>query len=136
MRIPGSRLAAVALLASFALSACGSGEADKALATAQRRVEDALEGVTELEERTTHIETELGGLRADGDDLTARLDALAAKLKERTKRLESSIAKAKGSSSAAASDAADALGTASEAAREISVLTNRLNYHLRNHGDG
>ena len=136
MRIPGSRLAAVALLASFALSACGSGEADEALATAQRRADNALEGVSELEDRTGQLETELSGLRADGDDLTARLDALAAKLKERTEKLESSIAKAKGASSAAAGDAAGALGTASEAAREISILTNRLNYHLRNHGGG
>ena len=136
MRIPGSRLVAVALLASVALPACGSDEADEALAAAQRRADDALDGVTELEARTGRLETELGDLRADGDDLTARLDALAAKLKERTERLESSIAKAKDSSSAAAADAAGALGSASKAAREISILTNRLNYHLRNHGGG
>ena len=136
MRIPGSRLAAVALLASVALSACGSGEADEALARAQRGADDALEAVAKLEETTGELETELGELRADGDDLTARLDALAAKLKQRTETLETSIAKAKTSASTAAGDAASALGTASEAAREISILTNRLNYHLRNHGGG
>jgi len=136
VRIPGSRLAAVVLLASVALSACGSGEADEALATAQRRADDALAAVEELEERTGDLETELGGLRADGDDLTARLDALAEKLKQRTEKLEASIDKAKSSASTAADDATSALGTASEAAREISVLTNRLNYHLRNHGGG
>jgi hypothetical protein len=136
VRIPGSRLAAVVLLASVALSACGSGEADEAVATAHRRADDAVAAVEKLEERTAELETELGGLRVDGDDLAARLDALAAKLKQRTERLEASIAKAKSSASTAAGDAADALGTASEAAREISVLTNRLNYHLRNHGGG
>jgi chromosome segregation ATPase len=133
VRIPGSSLAAVVLLASLALSACGSGEADEALVAAQRRADDAL---ADLEQRTDELETELGGLRADGEDLTSRLDALAARLRQRTRRLEDAIATAKGSASSAAGEAADALGTASEAAREISVLTNRLNYHLRNHGDG
>ena len=134
MRIPGSRLAAVVILASFTLSACGSGEGDEALAAAQQRAEDALQGVRELEKRTGELETELGDLRSEGNDVTSRLDALAAKLNTKTEKLESSIADAKSSASSAAGEAGDALGTADEAAREISILTNRLNYHLRNHG--
>lgn len=136
MRIPGSRLAAVVILASITLSACGSGEGDEALAAARQRAEDALQGLRELERRTGELEGELGDLRAEGDDLTSRLDALAAKLKRRTERLEASIADAKSSASSAAGEAGDALNTAGEAAREISILTNRLNYHLRNHGGG
>ena len=134
MRIPGSRLVAVVILASVTLSACGSGEGDEALAAAQQRAEDALQGLREVERRTGELETELGDLRAEGNDVTSRLNALAAKLKSKTEKLETSIADAQSSASSAAGDAGDALGTAGEASREISILTNRLNYHLRNSG--
>ena len=134
MRIPGSRLAAVIVLASVTLSACGSGEGDEALVAARQRAENALEGLRELEQRTGELETELGDLRAAGDDVTSRLDALAAKLNTKTEKLVTSIADAEASASAAAGEAGDALGSAGDAAREISILTNRLNYHLRNHG--
>lgn len=136
MRIPGSRLAAVIILAPVALSACGSADGDEALAAAERRAESALQGLRELEARTDELEAELGDLRAEGDAVDARLDALATKLNNKTEKLGTSIADAQSSASSAAGEAGDALATAGEAAREISVLTNRLNYHLRNHGGG
>jgi chromosome segregation ATPase len=134
VRIPGSRLVAVVILASFTLSACGSGGGDEALAAAQQRAEDALQGLGELERRTAELESELDDLRAEGQDVKSRLESLARKLNTKTEKLATSIAEASSSASSAAGEASDALGTASEAAREISILTNRLNYHLRNSG--
>ena len=136
MRIPGSRLAAVVVISSVALSACGTGDSDEALVAARRESRDALEQIKELEARTAELEEELGALRSGGDDLEARLESLSKKLDGKADRLQTGLANAKSSAASASAEAADALGTASEAAREISVLTNRLNYHLRNHGGG
>jgi ABC-type transporter Mla subunit MlaD len=136
VRIPGSRLAAVVVISSVALSACGTGDSDEVLAAARRESRDALEQIRELEKRTAELTDELGALRRGGDDLEARLESLAKKLDGKADRLQAGIANAKSSASSASATAADALGGASEAAREISVLTNRLNYHLRNHGGG
>ncbi|MGH2749710.1 MAG: hypothetical protein ACRDK3_02360 [Actinomycetota bacterium] len=136
MRIPGNRLVAVVVLASAALPACGSGEGEQALASAREQTREALARLERLEGRIDELESELGDARVSNDGVSARLDDLARKLKKSTARLEGSLGEAEGSATSAGGRAEEALGVAGEAARDISILTNRLNYHLRDHGGG
>jgi septal ring factor EnvC (AmiA/AmiB activator) len=142
VRIPGSRrwtvsrpVAAVICSAAL-LGACGSGEADEQLARAQEQSEQALDRIGELEDRLDELQGDLDAARASNEDLTGRLDAVRGKLEKSIDGLRGSLEQLEDSVAGADADADEALGAAGEAARDISVLGNRLDYHLRNHGGG
>jgi chromosome segregation ATPase len=128
-------VAAVVLSAAL-LGACGSGEGDEQLARAQEQSEQALDRIGELEARFDELEGDLDAARASNEDLTGRLDAVNGKLEKSIDKLRGSLDELETSVAGAGADADDALGAAGEAARDISVLGNRLDYHLRNHGGG
>ena len=142
MRIRGSRrwtacrpMAAVILSAAL-LGACGSGQGDEQLARAQEQSQQALDRIGELEGRLDELQGDLDAARTGNEDLTGRLDALRGKLERSIDKLRGSLDELEGSVAGASADADEALGVAGEAARDISVLGNRLDYHLRNHGGG
>ena len=134
MRIPGSRLAAVVLLSSLTVAACGSGEAD--LEDARAEAQEALDGVDGLRARIDDLESELAEARSDGRKVSRRLDRFGERLEQSVARLDASLAELEDSVTSAGGNAQDALGAAGEAARDIAVLSKRLDYHLRKGGDG
>ena len=136
MRIPGSRPVAAVVLSAALLGACGSGEGDEQLARAQEQSDQALDRIGELEARLDELEGDLDAARAGNEELTGRLDAVSGKLGKSIDKLRGSLDELETSVAGAGADADDALGVAGEAARDISVLGNRLDYHLRNHGGG
>ena len=133
MTIFAMRLVAAAVTAAVLLPACGSGSgsdeslrrADDALATAER----SLEAVDDLKAEVSSLETRLDDARRKGAALSSRLD-------KATQRLWDSLARIRTSASDAAGSASSALASAQSAAREIAVLTQRFDYHLRQSGDG
>ena len=90
----------------------------------------------ELEARLDELEGDLDSARAGNEELTGRLDAVRDRLAKSIDKLRGSLDKLESSVAGAGDDADEALGVAGEAARDISVLGNRLDYHLRNHGGG
>ena len=136
MKIPGSRPVAAVVLSAALLGACGSGEGDEQLARATEQSEQALGRIGELEARLDELEGDLDSARAGNEDLTGRLDGVSGRLEKSIDKLRGSLDKLESSVAGAGADADDALGVAGEAARDISVLGNRLDYHLRNHGGG
>ena len=143
MRIPGNRLAAAIAFAVVGLAACGGGEGDGELEAAQQRSTEALEDIERLEGALDELDGELKALGVDNDELTADHDELAARLgdvngrfKKSVGELTAALTELEASTMTARSNADDALGLAAEATRDISILTNRLDYHLRNHGGG
>jgi predicted nucleic acid-binding Zn-ribbon protein len=122
------RLIAAALAAAVVLPACGTGsgseeslrKADDALAAAER----SQESVDALEEQVSSLEDRLGDARRKGAALSSRLD-------KATGRLWDSLAKLRTAVSDASGSASGALSAAQSAAREIAVLTQRFDYHLR-----
>jgi outer membrane murein-binding lipoprotein Lpp len=128
-------VAAVVLSAAL-LGACGSGEGDERLARATEQSEQALGQIVELKARLDELEGDLDSARAGNEELTGRLDAVSGRLERSIDKLRGSLGKLESSVAGAGDDADEALGVAGEAARDISVLSNRLDYHLRNHGGG
>lgn len=131
---PGSRLAAAVVLSGFLLAACGSGEADEELVAARQQSEQALEEVDDLRATLDDVEGDLAAARSETNDLDGRLGNMNDRLKQSIDKLSRSLDELEGSVAGAGAGADDALSAASEAARDISVLGNRLDYHLRNHG--
>ena len=134
MTIFAMRLMAAALSVAVALPACGSGsgpdeslvrKADDAMAAAER----SLEAVDELEAEITTLEGRLDDARRKGAALSSRLDKASKRLWESLARVRSSVTDASGSASSA-------VATAQSAARDIAVLTQRFDYHLRQTGGG
>lgn len=134
MTIFAMRLLAAAVTVAVALPACGSGsgsdeslvrKADDAMAAAER----SLDAVAALEDEVAGLENRLDDARRKGAALSSRLD-------KATERLWESLGRVRASAGDAAGSASGALSAAQSAAREIAVLTQRFDYHLRQTGGG
>jgi hypothetical protein len=130
--ISAMRLVAAAVVAAAVVPGCGSGSgsddaalrrADEARAAAARSL-DAVEGLQDDVDSLTH---RLADARAKDAALGHRLDSISERLWDSLGRLRSSI-------DDASSSASSALGAAQSAARDIAVLEQRLDYHLRQGG--
>lgn len=133
MTIFAMRLVAAAVSVAVLVPACGSGsgsdeaaieKADDAAALAAR----SLDAVEALEDEVASLENRLDDARRKGAALSSRLDAA-------TKRLWDSLGRVRASAGEAAGSASSAVATAQSAARDIAVLTQRLDYHLRQGSD-
>lgn len=128
-------LAAVAAL--LLLPSCGdSDSSDAALAGARRDAAQALDEVDALGTRLDVVESDLTSARDDAAATSGRLDRLAKQLRGAIADLRESLSSAEESASGAQTNASEALDEAQSIAREVAVLSNRLDYHLRNHGGG
>lgn len=131
MTICAMRLVAAAVTVAVVLPACGSGtgseeslrKADDAMAAAER----SLKAVDALEDEVASLETRLDDARRKGAALSSRID-------KATEKLWESLARIRASTDDAAGSASSALSSAQSAARDIAVLTQRFDYHLRQSG--
>ncbi len=134
------------LVAGLLLGACGVGSlgTDGASAPlADPRVDEALSSVALLEERIVELEEELDRRAAGQTKLRRRLDKVSKRLWGSLKGLREQLQGARAESSDASSEAAAASGAAGEAltraeaaARDLTVLRDRFDYHLRQEGGG
>ena len=137
----GAPVVAAVTAALVALTACGgSGDSvDEARATA----DTALDQVEQLTERITSLERELSaasGALADAEagdrDLGRRLDKATDRLQKSLGRLRKSVDAAGEAAESAAADSGSALAQAQAAARDLAVLRERYDYHLRRYHGG
>lgn len=128
---------AAAVTAAVLLPACGSGSgsdeslrrAEDALATAERSLEAVDDLKADLKAEVSSLENRLDDARRKGAALSSRLD-------KATQRLWDSLDRIRTTASDAAGSASSAVASAQSAAREIAVLTQRFDYHLRQSGGG
>jgi chromosome segregation ATPase len=132
--------AAVAILA--VLGACGDAEAldpavERRIEQALERAEDAEKSVAGLERRIENLSARLTAAEDARDELAAVLDAKTSRLRRAIRDARAAIDGARGSADSAAHEASSALAEARKAARDLSVLGQRYDYHLkRYHGGG
>jgi TolA-binding protein len=141
--------AVIALLAAaFALSACASGAAEGHLSAAQARaVRDearhALATVEQLRSELSDLEDRLEAMRARDRRAGQRLGRLSDKLWNVLAKLRGKVADAsaaagavKQDADAAQSAASSALDEAEQVGKDLAVLEQRFDYHLRHSGGG
>jgi chromosome segregation ATPase len=126
-----------AALALAVVAGCGRGDLDS---STQERLDDAATGATQaldevdvLESRVDALANSFAEVRRDRE----HIDAKVKKLREALNDLRSSLKDVRSSAGSAASDAGAALAEAQELARDLAVLEQRYEYHLRRyHGGG
>lgn len=150
MTIPAMKRAAIAAaVASCLLAGCA---ATQASAPASRHgspgARKALAAVEHLENRADNLRGKLHALQAHDQELRRGLDKLAGRLARAVADLHSRIdavattaagandkaSAAMAKAGAVATDAAQAIAKTEAVSREIEVLTQRFDYHLRHSG--
>ncbi|MFP5352422.1 MAG: hypothetical protein ACLGIB_07665 [Actinomycetota bacterium] len=135
--MPVRGLVALCALA-LGLSACGS-EAPPAAADDQAREQAAAAeaAVESLRETVDALEERIADLERSGSRYEARLDSVTERLWGSLGTVRSSLQEARDESGSALEQVASALAEARAAARELTILENRFDYHLRSdHGGG
>jgi chromosome segregation ATPase len=135
------RAMALLVVVALTLGACAEGGGDAAAqdATARREARAATEATEALEERVAELEADLSETLGEGDlkDLKSSLRSLRQNLRGAIAGLRASLHDLKGEVSSASSSAASALSKAEGAARDLAVLEDRFNFHLKKeHGGG
>lgn len=141
MTIPSMVRAAALMVVIVALFvACGDdGEtraADERVTDVIRQAEDTAATVDALTSTVEDLEAELDDLRSEGEDASAALKALRKKLNGALADLRTSLKDAKGKGDAAQASAASAASRAAEIARELTILEDRFNFHLKSDHKG
>ena len=132
MTIFAMRLMAAAVSVAVVFPACGSGTtSDEA---AMRKAEDAAAAAQRSQEAVDALEGDLADLEDRLDDARRKGAALSGRLDKATQRLWDSLGKLRATVGDASGSASSALATAQSASRDIAVLTQRLDYHLRQSG--
>jgi hypothetical protein len=133
-------LGLVALVVLLAGTSCGQAE----LADARRDASGALEQVQELEGRVAELESalrasdaQLDGLVSSKAEFDEELKRLGRRMGRGIERLRAAVKDARQQVSSAGENAVAAVARAAELARDLAVLENRYDYHLRHyHGGG
>lgn len=136
MTIPDmKRATALLVVVAALLAACGDeGDTSAArdeLAGVVATADEAAEGVATLTTRVDDLTSELDDLRSAGEDASERLKALRKKLNDALADLRASLKEATRAGDGAAASAASAAARAAELARELTVLEDRFNFHLK-----
>ena len=139
-RASGALLLILAAAALF-LSVWGresSEAATEAAAEQAAQLAEAQAQIAALEERTQELEADLAETTAEAsdDDLAFRMNLVTERLWKSLAKLRGAVAESRSSGNAAASDAASAAANAGAALRELTILENRFEYHLRQEGSG
>ena len=137
--MPFRVLLAIAALVLAALAACGDaggGPVASSDETARRDASQALDAVeelrAELEAQVTSLSDQLDA--AEGDE--AALLKKIARLSSRLDRAVSRVDRRFDATAGAATAAESALAEARSVARDLAVLDERLDYHLKSHPGG
>ncbi len=132
----------VVALGALAMTAWGSSrqsaatEAVKVAEAQADRLDAAVAEIEVLQERTRGFEAELAEVEKSAGRAGLQLEQVSARLWRSLDKLRGSVAEARSADSSAASDASSALANASSALRDLAILENRFEYHLRQHGGG
>lgn len=138
IRAMPARGVAALCVALLALGACGSEDPPSTADEQAREQAAAAEAAVEtLQETTSELVERLEDLEADGARYETRLAAITERLWKSLGNVRSSLGDARDDSGSALSQVSSALAEARAAARELTILENRFDYHLRSdHGGG
>ena len=136
MTISAMTRAIALFFAALALVSCGRDEpatepTSDAAVEAQEAADEALASIADLEAETAHLTDELAELKTDRKKLATRMWDISGNLRAAIADLKSSLADLEGDVDGAAARASEALDEVGAAARELAVLENRFDYHLR-----
>ena len=144
MTIPSMNRATGAVLlilavAALVLPACGregSDAATQAAAEQSRLLDDARAEIAALEARALELEESLAAIEEEREDAGTRVDRVTERLMSSLAKVREALSETKAAGNSAAGDAASALANAGAALRDLTILENRFEYHLRQHGSG
>ena len=137
---PMHRGALVLIIVLLALAGCGRGgagdgaEAQEAAAT-QQQLDEATEAIEDLETELAELRDSVAAADERAGKTAARLDTISQRLWSSMARVRESVSEAKGMGADASAGASSALDQAAVAIRDLAVLENRFDYHLRNARD-
>ncbi|MDQ3645384.1 MAG: hypothetical protein M3345_00445 [Actinomycetota bacterium] len=117
--------------------ACGREASDaqtKAAAEQAQLLDETRAELEVLTERTEELGSHLDELEAGREDAAAQLDRVSERLWASLAKVREAVSEAKSAGGAASSDADSALANASAALRDLTILENRFEYHLSQHG--
>lgn len=140
---PMHRLVGAVLVVALAFVACGrdgSGEAEAQAAAAaeaemRRQLDEALDAVAAVEEQLAELAERVEENERETKRTATKLGRIKDRLWSSLAKVRDSVDEAEGAGAAAASKAAGALDQAAAAVRDLAVLENRFDYHLRKHGN-
>ncbi len=133
----GMRVLTAAVAALMMLAACGDEPPKAAVdAAAVADLEDRVSELeAELQDRVEELEGSDSSHGARLDRISERLTGSLAELKDKLKdSLKDSLKELRGTTEDAAANASSALGSIGSLERDLRILTERLDYHLRQHG--
>jgi chromosome segregation ATPase len=134
--IVGALLAAGAAI-GWALNTRAVADDGRDVATVSRQATSATEAIDGLSARLADVRHDVAAIKDDNAHAAARLERVTGALWASLKKLRGTVADARSGSNSALADAESALQRAESAARDLSVLTDRFDYHLRaDHGGG
>lgn len=131
------RALALVLFTAMAFAACGdeaSGPTQRDLDEARAAAAEATEAVERLEARVESLEDDLATAEEASSGLGKRLRAATKSLRASLGDIRASLGDVRSSASEAVADADAALGQVGVVARDLTVLEDRFNFHLRSHG--
>lgn len=138
MTISGMTRALALFFAVLTLVSCGRDApeptSDEA-AEASQAAAGALESIEALEAQTDELAADLAALKVDRKTLAARVGKISGKLRGAIADLKASLDDMEGDVEGAAATAGDVLARIGGVARDLEVLENRFDYHLRKGGD-
>ena len=138
MSISNMTRAAALVLAAGTFAGCA--RAPSLDPAAKERLDDAREAAAEAAAAVDDLEDRIAALEDDLDDAAGvkeRVDRVAERLWGSLGKLRKSLDDVRSGASDAAATADAALSRAEQAARDLAVLGNRYDYHLRRyHGGG
>ena len=137
MTMPGMNRTAVVFVALALFSGgCGTdapeSESDPAGDEAAAEVQAALEGdIDSLTTQVDRLKDEVRALRVFKRSVNPRFGRLSERMRSALESVRASVGEAKAAAGSSASESADALARAEEIARELAVLEQRYEVHMR-----
>jgi TolA-binding protein len=125
--MPTMKAASSALVALVLFAGCGGDPEPRPGASATASQED----LASLQDRVAELEDLVDDLREGDDRMAARLRATTTRLGDSVSSLRSSLQSAEDDATDALADAGAAAARVEQVARDLSVLTERYDYHLR-----
>jgi cell division protein FtsB len=110
-------------------------EADAAGQAAAEAAAEADATLERMSARVASLQKRIEKLESDGDRLGARVGRIGDRLWSAVGNLRAALHEARSNTVAANDAAAGALQRAEAAARDLTVLEDRFDYHLRSHGN-
>ncbi|MDQ3876839.1 MAG: hypothetical protein M3290_00600 [Actinomycetota bacterium] len=126
------RLVGISLVAVL-LGACGTSDGPS-LDSVEKKATDAAAAVSSLRAEVAGLRAEVDRVEAAKKDTLHRVDSVKKRLAAAIDRLQQANRDAKSSAKAASDSASSALADAQQAIRDLEILTQRFDYHLRHSG--